>query len=239
MVETVATTTLTPHQRALRSTVAMKVLMAVTGLIMVGFLLMHMYGNLKMFMGPEAFDHYAEWLKGDILYPIMPQGVFIWVFRLGMVAAIVLHIYSAVVLWRRAKIANPESYQAKRRLAQTYSARTMRWGGIIVVTGLVFHLLQFTVRATLISPEAAASHSPFVMVIGEFGIWWLVVAYAIWMVAVCMHIRHGVWSALTTLGANTSLKAQRVLNGCAWVVAILLYIGFMIMPVAVLTGVLN
>ncbi len=211
--------------------------MAITGLIMVGFLLMHMYGNLKMFLGPEAFNHYAEWLKGDILYPIMPKGWFIWLFRLVMVAAIVLHIYSAVTLWRRAKIANPDTYEAKRKLAQTYSARTMRWGGIIVATGLIYHLLQFTVRATLVTSSATAT--PYDMVIAEFGNWWLVVGYAIWMVAVCMHIRHGFWSAFTTLGANTSLKAQRVLNGCAWVIAILLYIGFMIMPVAVLTGVLN
>lgn len=211
--------------------------MAITGLILVGFLLMHMYGNLKMFLGAEAFDHYAEWLKGDILYPIMPKGWFIWIFRFGMLAAIVLHIVSAVTLWRRAKIANPDTYEAKRRLAQTYSARTMRWGGVILATGLIFHLLQFTVRATLVS--ASQSATPYDMVIDEFRVWWLVVAYAIWLVAVCMHIRHGFWSAFTTLGANTSLKAQRVLNGCAWVVAILLYIGFMIMPVAVLTGVLN
>ena len=237
MVGPVATTTLTPHQKALRSSVAMKVLMALTGLIMVGFLLMHMYGNLKMFLGPEAFDHYAEWLKGDILYPIVPSGWFIWIFRAVMVAAVVLHVVSAVTLWRRAKIANPAGYEAKRRLAQTYSARTMRWGGVILAGLLIFHLLQFTVRATLVA--AAQNATPYDMVIAEFRLWWMVVVYAIWMVAVCMHIRHGFWSAFTTLGANTSLKAQRVLNGCAWVVALLLYIGFMIMPVAVLTGVLN
>ena len=216
--------------------------MALSGLAMVGFLLVHAFGNLKMFVSGEAFDHYAHWLKGEgdeggILYPLIPQGWFIWIFRMVMVAAIVLHIYSAVTLWRRAKIANPDTYEAKRRLAQTYSARTMRWGGIILLTGLIYHLLQFTVRATLVSASTTAT--PYDMVIAEFGNWWLVAGYAIWMVAVCMHIRHGFWSAFTTLGANTSLKAQRVLNGCAWVIAILLYIGFMIMPVAVLTGVLN
>ncbi|MGC3954078.1 MAG: succinate dehydrogenase cytochrome b subunit [Propionicimonas sp.] len=237
-----ATTTLTPHQKALRSTVVLKVIMAITGLAMIAFLLVHAFGNIKMFVSGEAFDHYAHWLKGEgdeggILYPLIPQGWFIWIFRFGMLAVIGLHIYSAATLWRRAKIANPDTYEAKRRLAQTYSARTMRWGGIIMLGGLIFHLLQFTVRATLIkSPSTAAPHE---MVLAEFSVWWLVLAYAIWMVAVCMHIRHGFWSAFTTLGANTSLKAQKVLNGCAWVIAILLYIGFMIMPVAVLTGVLN
>ncbi len=208
--------------------------MAVTGLILIGFLLMHMYGNLKMFMGADAFDHYAEWLKGDILYPIVPKGWFIWIFRMVMLAAIVLHIYSAASLWKRALAANPSTYEAKRKLAQTYSARTMRWGGIILGGVLIFHLLQFTVRATLVNAPADAT--PYDMVVGEFSVWWLVVVYAVWMVAVCMHVRHGFWSAFATLGANTSATARTVLNGCAWAVALILYIGFMIMPVAVLFG---
>ncbi len=69
--------------------------MAITGLIMVGFLLMHMYGNLKVFLGADAFNHYAHWLKGDILYPLVPSGWFIWIFRLVMLAAIVAHMWSA------------------------------------------------------------------------------------------------------------------------------------------------
>ncbi len=213
--------------------------MALTGLVMIGFLLMHMYGNLKMFLGPEAFDHYAHWLKGEgdepgLLYPLLPQGWFIWIFRAFMVASIVLHIYSAGTLWRRALAANPTTYEAKRKLAQTYSARTMRWGGIILAGFLVFHLLQFTVRSSLVNSQPGAT--PFDMVVGEFSVWWLVLAYAIWMVAVCMHVRHGFWSAFATLGANTSAKARVVLNGCAWAIALLLYIGFMIMPVAVFFG---
>lgn len=207
--------------------------MAVTGLMLIAFLLMHMYGNLKMFLGPEAFDHYAEWLKGDILYPLVPKGWFIWIFRAVMLAAIVLHIYSAATLWKRALAANPTTYEAKRKLAQTYSARTMRWGGIILAGLLIFHLAQFTVHSALV---AGPFTSPYEMVVGEFQIWWMVLIYALWMVTVCMHVRHGFWSAFATLGAKTSAKARAVLNGCAWAVALILYIGFMIMPVAVLFG---
>lgn len=208
--------------------------MAVTGLILIGFLLVHMYGNLKMFLGAESFDHYAEWLKGDILYPLIPKGWFIWLFRAFMVAAIALHIYSAVKLWARAVAANPTAYEAKKKLAQTYSARTMRWGGVILAGLLIFHLAQFTVKAALVNGPATAT--PYEMVIGEFSIWWMALVYALWIVTVCMHVRHGLWSAFATLGANTSAKARAVLNGCAWAVALLLYIGFMIMPVAVLFG---
>jgi succinate dehydrogenase / fumarate reductase cytochrome b subunit len=113
----------------------------------------------------------------------------------------------------------------------------MRWGGIILLGLLIFHLAQFTVKAALVSSPATAS--PYDMVIAEFSVWWLVVVYALWLVTVCMHVRHGMWSAMATLGANTSAKARVVLNGCAWAIALLLYIGFMIMPVAVLFGWIN
>jgi succinate dehydrogenase / fumarate reductase cytochrome b subunit len=208
--------------------------MAVTGLIMIGFLLVHMYGNLKMFLGAEAFDHYAEWLKGDILYPLIPSGWFIWLFRGFMLAAIAGHIYSAATLWKRANLANPSAYQAKKSLARTYSAQTMRWGGVILLGLLIFHLAQFTVKSALINGPATAT--PYDMVIAEFSIWWMVALYGLWLVTVCMHVRHGLWSAFATLGANTSAKARAILNGCAWAIALLLYIGFMIMPVAVLFG---
>ena len=208
--------------------------MAITGLIMVGFLLMHMYGNLKVFLGAEAFNHYAHWLKGEILYPLVPAGWFIWIFRIVMLAAIVAHIYSAAVLTGRAHAARSSKYVQHKRLAQTYAARTMRWGGVILLVGLIFHLLQFTTQTVQTGFTAGAE--PYEMTVGAFGNWWLVLLYAAWVAIVCLHVRHGVWSALTTLGANTSPKARGFLNGLAWVIAIVLFVGFMIMPLAVQFG---
>ncbi len=232
-----ATTTLTPHQRAVRSTVTLKVLMALTGLVMVGFLLMHMYGNLKVFLGAEAFDHYAHWLKGDILYPLVPQGWFIWIFRAVMAFAIVAHMYAAWTLTQRAHAARSTKYVTTKRHQQTYAARTMRWGGVLLAGFLVFHLLQFT--AQLVTTGFQAGASPYAMVIASFEQWWVVLAYALWVFVVCLHVRHGVWSALATLGANTSPAARAFLNGLAWVIAVLLFVGFMIMPLAVLVGWVN
>ncbi|WP_300084101.1 succinate dehydrogenase cytochrome b subunit [Propioniciclava sp.] len=229
-----ATTTLTPHQRAVRSSVALKVLMAITGLIMVGFLLMHMYGNLKVFLGADAFNHYAHWLKGEILYPLVPEGWFIWIFRAFMLAAIVGHVYAAAVLTKRSLDARSSKYVHGHNHQETYAARTMRWGGVILLTGLIFHLLQFT--AHVVRTGFSAGDEPFDMVHASFSQWWLVLAYAVWVLVVCLHVRHGVWSALTTLGANTSPKARGFLNGLAWVIAVTLFVGFMIMPVAVLLG---
>jgi succinate dehydrogenase / fumarate reductase cytochrome b subunit len=212
--------------------VALKALMALTGLVLVGFLLMHMFGNLKVFMGAEAFNHYAHWLKSDILDPILPKGWFIWLFRFFLVLCIVVHMVSAIRLWQRAQAARPVGYRETKRIDQTYSARTMRWGGVILAGFLVFHLLQFT--AMVVRTGFGANATPYEMVIGSFQQWWLTAAYAIWMVTVCMHVRHGVWSAFATLGANTSARARELLNGVAWVIAVLLYLGFMVMPVAVL-----
>lgn len=212
----------------------MKVVMAITGLIMVGFLLMHMYGNLKAFLGPESFDHYAEWLKTDLLYPIMPKGGFIWVFRLFLLVCIVAHMYSAAVLTGRAHAARSSKYVTTDRIQQTYSARTMRWGGVLIAGFLVFHLLQFT--AQVVTTGFRAGSEPYDMVIASFSQWWVTLVYLVWVAIVCLHVRHGVWSALTTLGANTSAKARSFLNGLAWVIAIVLFVGFMIMPLAVQFG---
>jgi succinate dehydrogenase / fumarate reductase cytochrome b subunit len=111
----------------------------------------------------------------------------------------------------------------------------MRWGGVILAGFLVFHLLQFTARIVT-TGFAANEPSPYVMVVASFSQWWLVLAYALWMVTVCLHVRHGFWSAFTTLGANVSEKSRQILNGLAWFVAALLFVGFMIMPIAVLAG---
>ncbi|AQX17116.1 succinate dehydrogenase [Tessaracoccus sp. T2.5-30] len=224
----------------MRSTVVKKVIMAVTGLIMIAFLLMHMYGNLKMFLGPEAFDHYAHWLKGTtedggILYPILPAGWFIWIFRFALVLSVILHIWAAASLSAGTLKNRGDKYVTSRKKAQTYSSRTMRWGGIIIAAFLIFHLIQFTIVPGSVSGGDA--DEPHTLVLAAFSLWWMVLLYAVCMVLICMHIRHGFWSAFVTLGGNTSGRSARILNVLAIIVAVVLFVGFMIMPLAVLFGV--
>jgi succinate dehydrogenase / fumarate reductase cytochrome b subunit len=202
--------------------------MAVTGLILIAFLLMHMIGNLKMFLGAEEFNHYAEWLKQDLLYPFLPHGTFIWLFRAVLLACIVLHMFSAVTLWHRAAKATPTKYETKKKLSQSYASRTMRWGGLILAGGLIWHLIQFTI--------APSGPSPFVGVRDTFQNPAWVAFYLVWIGVVCIHIRHGFWSAFATLGANTSAFMKTVLNALAYLVAALIFVGFAVMPVAVLAG---
>ncbi len=230
-------TTLTTHQQAMRSTVVKKVIMSVTGLIMIGFLLVHMYGNLKMFSGPEAFDGYAHWLKEDILYPLVPHGTFIWVFRAVLLAALVGHIWSAASLSRTTLVVRGQGYHQQKYQAQTYSARTMRWGGVMVFGFIVFHILQFTVR--VLQTGYTSSDGPYDMFVGSFSVWWVFALYAVLIFLISMHIRHGFWSAFQTLGLNSSAKSRRALSVLAIGVAVVLYIGFMLPPLAVLIGWVN
>jgi succinate dehydrogenase / fumarate reductase, cytochrome b subunit len=207
--------------------------MAVTGIFLIFFLLMHAWGNLKAFFGPEAYDHYAEWLKSDVLYPLVPKGWFIWIFRVFMVACIVGHMAAAYVLTLRDRAASGR-YERKDRRAQTFAARTMRWGGIILLMLLLFHLGQFTIGWFRTGFNAGST--PYEAVVATFEQWWMVLLYALFVGTVCMHLRHGIWSAMTTLGANTSATSRRVLNYIAIVVSALLFAAFMVMPVAVLFG---
>ncbi|MEG9226759.1 succinate dehydrogenase cytochrome b subunit [Aeromicrobium sp. Sec7.5] len=225
---------------ATRSTVALKYLMAVSGLIMIGYLLLHMYGNLKVFAGQEAFDEYAEHLRtfGE---PILPYEGLLWIVRVVLLAAIIAHIYAVVVLWRRnraaAGVVGARRYHSKQNrtgIQRSYASFTMRWGGIVVLTFIVYHILHLT--ANVIAP-GGASDSPYERVVNGFEIWWVVAAYTVAMLAVGFHLWHGIWSALTTLGGNRS--ANRIdsrLTGIAVVVTLVIVLGFLLPPWAILLG---
>lgn len=234
-----ASTSLTVHQKAVRSNVVKKALMAVTGLILICFLLMHMFGNLKIFVGPEAYNYYANWLKQDLLYPVLPHGWFIWLFRIFLFVCLVLHIYCAAVLWAASLHGRGNAkYVRKNRKEQTLSAKVMRWGGITLGTLLIFHILMFT-TGTITPGFTYALHDPYDMFMGAFSLWWVALVYIVFLGAVCMHVRHGFWSAFTTLGANVGSGARTVLNVLAYFVAALLFVGFILPPLAVLFGMVN
>lgn len=208
--------------------------MALTGLIMIGFLLFHMYGNTKIFLGQEAFNEYAHHLR-TMLEPIFPHEGFLWCFRAFMVITIVLHIFSAVKLWYRNTKARPETYKGQKFMGGgTYVPFLMRWGGVTIALFLVFHLLTFTTET--IKVGYIQNTEPAMRMIHGFQEWWMVVLYAVVMVLVCLHVAHGVWSAFATLGANVSDNARKVLNVCAWVIAALIYFGFMAAPLFILFG---
>ncbi|WP_370590259.1 succinate dehydrogenase cytochrome b subunit [Tessaracoccus sp. SD287] len=220
---------------------ASKVIMAVSGLILIGFLLAHMFGNFKMLLPDNGleFNEYSHWLR-EFGYPALPHGVFLWIFRIVLLAAVILHMWSAFKLRTRARRnVGGSRYANVRRMEHSYAARTMMWGGIIIVLFLVMHILQYTAQVLRFGYGAGVTDlAPYDRVLAGFGEWWVVVAYAVAMLAVCMHVSHGFHSAFMTLGANTSKGARRLLRALAQIVAGLLFVGFMIPPVLILIGVI-
>jgi succinate dehydrogenase / fumarate reductase, cytochrome b subunit len=233
----VATISLSPAQQATRSTVALKALMAVTGLILIGYLLAHMYGNLKVFAGPAAFNEYAHHLR-TLGEPILPYSGVLWIIRVILLVSIFAHMYAAFTLWSRARKARGgvrryHSNKARRGVQRTYASFTLRWGGVVIVLFVIYHLLHLTWN--VIHPGGAAA-TPYDRVVNGFQIWSVVLGYTIAVIAVGLHVRHGTWSALTTLGANTSSLARQRLNVIAYAVAGLLTLGFLLPPFAILFG---
>jgi succinate dehydrogenase / fumarate reductase cytochrome b subunit len=197
-----------------RSSVGLKVVMAVSGGLMVLYLVAHMLGDLKFFVGPAAFDHYAAWLR-TIGSPVLPFSGYLWLQRAVLTAAVLAHIWSATVLTLRNKRVK---YAHRRPIQGSYSARTMRWGGVIIALFTVYHVLVL----------ADAQH-PYADVVDHFRQWPVVAVYTLAVLAVGFHVRHGIDSALRTLG-------RRGAPLFAVVVAVLLCVGFLSVPYAVLLG---
>ncbi|MDN5563968.1 MAG: succinate dehydrogenase cytochrome b subunit [Luteococcus sp.] len=220
----------------------MKAIMAVTGLCLIGFLLMHMFGNTKLLLPDNGaeFNEYSEYLR-RFLYPIVPPMWFLWAFRVFLLACIVLHMWSAAQLTgRKGRNVGGARYANKKNMESSFAARTMIWSGIILVLGLVMHLLHYT--AQVLRPGYAAGVTdldPFHRVLAGFSEWWVVLAYLVFMIAVCTHIFHGCASAFMTLGANVSAGSRKTLKSLSAIIAILLFIGFMVPPVMILTGVIG
>ncbi|MFI0904996.1 succinate dehydrogenase [Streptomyces sioyaensis] len=216
------------------STVGKKTAMAVSGLIMLLYLVVHMLGNLKIFFGPGEFNHYAHWLR-TVGAPFMHQEWTLWLVRVVLVAAVVAHAVSAYQLSRRDLRARPDAYRHKKPRA-SYATRTMRWGGVILGLFLLWHLLDLTTGT--VHSGGFQSGRPYQNVVDTFSTWYGNVIYLIAMLALGLHVRHGFWSAAQSLGIG-SRHRDRVLKTAANVLALVLTVGFVSVPLAVMTGVVS
>lgn len=213
------------------TSVGLKVVMASTGVLFLLFLLAHMYGNLKAFAGQAAYDDYAHHLRvlGE---PVLPYSGFLWLMRVVLVASVVLHVWAAVALWRRAHRARSVQYVKFRPVQATLSSRTMRWGGLTVLLFVIFHLLQFT---TVTIQIGGSFDSPYERIVAAFQVWYVVLVYALAMVALGMHLRHGIWSAAQTLGWSTRAR-ETPIKRTALVIALVVVVGFLAVPVSIFFG---
>jgi succinate dehydrogenase / fumarate reductase, cytochrome b subunit len=213
--------------------VALKILMAVTGIVLVLFLFAHMAGNLKIFVGAAAFDHYAHWLRA-IGEPLLPHTWYLWLQRAALTGAVGGHIAAATILARRARLARPVRYAHRPRVQGSYAARTMRWGGVIILLFVIYHLLDLTTGT--LNP-VGDSRQPYANVVADFapGRWYVTLAYTLAILAVGFHLRHGIFSAVRTLGQQTA-RGERIARRTALALAVILVAGYLSVPFAVLTG---
>jgi succinate dehydrogenase / fumarate reductase cytochrome b subunit len=240
----VATTRPSPGQptglvtgaRAARSTIALKLLMAVTGLVFVLFVLVHMYGNLKAFSGHDAYNDYAAHLR-SIGEPELPHEGMLWLIRAALLGSLVVHVTCAVVLWRRAGRARTTKYVMRKNTSSTLSSHWMRWGGVALLLFIVWHLLNFTIGK--VNVTGGRTDDPYDLLVDSFGTWWLTVIYLVAMAALAMHLRHGVWSAAQTLGLTNNARARRNANVLGVVLAVVIAGGFSLVPVFTLLGVVS
>lgn len=210
--------------------------MASSGVVFIGFVLFHMYGNLKMFAGEDAFNGYAEHLRvfGE---PILPKNGLLWILRVVLVVALATHVLSAITLWRRANDARSVKYVARRKTTSALSSRWMRWGGVTLLLFLVWHLANFTVGKVNVS--GGATDNPYTLVVDTFDVWWMTIIYLVAMVALGLHLHHGTWSACQTLGLTNTAAARARAKGLGLLVAVVVAGGFSLVPLAVLAGVIS
>lgn len=214
-----------------RSSIGKKVLMAATGVVLYGFVVVHMIGNLKVYAGPEKFNHYAEFLR-TVLSGALGEMGFLWIARVVMLGAVGLHVLMAWQLTRVSWSARTTKYAKNDDVSFAYASRTMRWGGVVLAAFVVYHLLHLTVGSVHPGFEHGDAYGN---VVRGFSVWWVSVAYVVAMVPLGFHMYHGLWSMTQTLAIDVPVvvKWRRPV---AAAIALAVVAGNISVPVAVLTG---
>ena len=210
--------------------------MAVSGLICIVFVLLHMYGNLKAFGGHDAYNTYAEHLR-TLGEPMLPYSGLLWILRVVLIGSLVVHVASAVALWRRAKKARTVKYVVKKNKHSSLSSHLMRWGGLTLLLFLVWHLLNFTIGK--VNVTGGATNDPYNLLVDSFSVWWLTLIYLVAMAMLGFHLHHGVWSSMQTLGLTNTARSRTRSKRAGLVVAVVIAGGFSLVPIFVLAGVIT
>lgn len=217
------------------SAIGKKAVMAVTGILILGFVLTHMLGNLHLYEGADKMNHYGEYLR-TIGYPILPKSGFLWILRVGLIVAFVLHIHAAATLTIMNRQSRVDGYKGGRDyVAANYAARTMRWSGVIVGFFIIYHLMDLTWG---VGGADFTRGEPYQNLVASFSRTPVAVVYIIANLLLGMHIYHGAWSLFQSLGwANPRFNHWR--RGFAIGFAAIIVIGNVSFPVAVMTGLVD
>jgi succinate dehydrogenase / fumarate reductase cytochrome b subunit len=226
-----------PIHRAVRfyeAPIGKKVIMAVTGVMLFGYVVAHLIGNLQIYSSdPQQINRYAAFLHNPNNAPAL------WAARLALLLAVAMHIVASIQLWNLKRAARPVGYVKKDDVPAAYAARTMMWSGPIVAAFVIFHVLHLTVGAVLPLREAGPN-APDVRanVIAGFSNYGVSAFYLFAMILLCMHLYHGLWSMFQSLGFSHPRYTPVLKKGAA-IFAVLIAIGNCSIPIAVMTGLLT
>ncbi len=211
------------------SMVGKKVVMGVTGIIGIGFVILHSVGNLLVFRGPDAINSYSHFLKST--------GELLWGLRIVLIVAVILHVIAAVQLTRQSRAARPIGYAKVEPQAATIASRTMRWGGAFLLVFIVLHILHFT-TGTIRPAGTFSAQDVYVNVVTSFRIWWVSLFYVLAMITLGFHLFHGAWSSVRSIGVSPS-SPEPLHRRVSLVIALFLWVAFTAVPVAVFFGVVR
>lgn len=220
----------------IRTSIGKKILVAVSGLLFVGFVFSHMLGNLKFFLGEGEFNGYAEGLR-DLLTPLLPRSFFLWGLRSVLFVGLVVHVLLTIQLARQSRAGRESRYAVTKATDSTAASRTMRWGGLAIFAFLFFHLAHFTwgwIHPQYTFVRGAVYENFYASFRGGWGVVF-VTLYALSMIAVALHVYHGTWSSMQTLGVMNR-RFDKTIRRAATGLAIVIFVGFLSAPVAVLLG---
>ena len=214
-----------------RSAIGKKAVMAVTGVFLFGWVFAHMVGNLKLYLGPEHMNEYAKWLR-VMGAPAVPNDTLLWLVRIALIVAVWLHIQAATQLTLMNRRARPIAYSERDYVVATYAARTMRWGGVIILLFVIYHLLHLTfgtVHPSFVKDDVYHN------VVAGFQVPWVAAFYIIANLALGLHLYHGLWSMFNSLGLNHQ-RFNQWRRYFAVVFALVITVGNVSFPIAVLMG---
>jgi len=205
------------------STVGKKIVMAVSGLIMVGYVILHMAGNLQIFEGAARLNTYSAFLHG-------PANEALWIIRVILIVALIAHVVSAYQLTVIDRAARLVPYVKRELQVATVASRSMRIGGVLLLLFIVLHVLHFTTLT--LQPVPLVEGDVYANVVASFRIWWVTLFYVIAMIALGFHLYHGAWSSVRTLGFERG-RLDPFRRPVAIALAIIIWAGFTLVPVAV------
>jgi succinate dehydrogenase cytochrome b subunit len=228
-----STIAINPVHRVVRfyeAPIGKKVVMALTGVILFGYVVAHLLGNLQIFAGPDQINKYAGFLHNPA------NAGLLWVARSALLLAVILHIVASLQLWKLKRDARPVAYIKKDDPAANYASRTMMWSGPIVAAFVIFHVLHLTVGA-VVPLQEIGPNEPNVRanVIAGFSNPAISAFYIVAMILLCMHLYHGLWSMFQSLGFSHPRYTPKLKKGAA-IFAILIAIGNCSIPIAVMAG---